>query len=42
MPTEVMDFIVDLRGEHGDIGRIVWADDSTGIPRGMQLDITIA
>jgi hypothetical protein len=41
MPHEVMDFLVDLRGEHGDLAAITWSDDSTGIPRGKQLDITI-
>lgn len=42
MPADVMDVLVDQRGVNGDIGRIIWADDSTGIPRGLQLDITIA
>lgn len=32
--------IVDLRGESGDIGAIVWADDTRGT-KGVQLDITI-
>jgi hypothetical protein len=42
LPHEVMDVLVDQRGVNGDLGKIVWADDSTGIPRGLQLDITIA
>lgn len=41
MPREVVGHLVDLRGEKGDIGRITWSDDSVGIPRGLQLDITI-
>jgi len=41
MPDDVMDHIVDLRGEHGDLATITWADDSRGIPRGKQLDITL-
>jgi hypothetical protein len=31
--------IVDLRGEEGDLGAIVWADDSRGV-RGLRLEIT--
>ncbi len=42
MPAEVLDHIVDLRGEKGDLGAITWADDTAGIPRGLQLDVTIA
>ena len=41
MPDQVIDFIVDLRGETGDLAAIVWSDDSCGVPRGKQLDITI-
>lgn len=41
MPGEVLEHIVDLRGEKGDLGAITWSDDSCGIPRGLQLDITI-
>ena len=41
MPDEVIDFIVDLRGETGDLAAIVWSDGSCGVPRGKQLDITI-
>jgi len=41
MPAEVLDHIVDLRGESGDLGAITWSDDSAGIPRGLQLDVTI-
>lgn len=41
MPDQVLDHLVDLRGERGDLAAIVWADDSAGIPRGVQLDITI-
>lgn len=41
LPREVVGHLVDLRGENGDIGAITWSDDSVGIPRGLQLDITI-
>jgi hypothetical protein len=41
MPGEIMDFLVDLRGERGDLATITWSDGSQGIPRGMQIDITI-
>lgn len=40
VPCEVLGFLVDQRGEHGDLGTIQWADGSRGIPRGLQLDIS--
>jgi hypothetical protein len=40
-PDDVMDHLVDLRGEKGDLAKIVWADGSTGIPRGKQINITL-
>ena len=39
---EVAGYVVDQRGENGDLGAIVWGDDTRGIPKGMQLDITIS
>lgn len=41
MPAEVMGILVDKRGQNGDLGTITWADDSCGIPKGVQLDIGI-
>jgi len=41
MPGEVSDFIVDLRGETGDLDAIVWADNSVGLPRDRSLDVTL-
>ena len=41
MPGDVSDFIVDLRGETGDLDAIVWADDSSGLPRDRSLDVTL-
>ena len=42
LPAQVLSGeLVDLRGEKGDLDRITWADDAVGIPRGLQLDITI-
>jgi hypothetical protein len=40
MPDQVHDFLHDQRGDNGDLAAIVWADDSCGIPRGLQLNIT--
>lgn len=40
--SEVAGVLVDLRGEMGDLGEVVWADDTRGIPKGVHLDITIA
>ncbi len=34
------DVLYDLRGEAGDLAAITWADDTRGIPRGMQIDIS--
>jgi hypothetical protein len=42
MPHDVTEHIVDKRGEHGDLGKIVWADGSTGLPKGLQLEITLS
>jgi hypothetical protein len=39
MPADVTDTIIDLRGEHGDLGGIIWADDSTGV---LGADLNIA
>ena len=40
MPDQIEGgLIVDLRGESGDLGRIIWADGSKGIPSGLSLDI---
>lgn len=41
MPGQIAGMLVDQRGEHGDLGAIVWADGSRGIPKGLQLDIGI-
>lgn len=41
MPADVAGILVDKRGESGDLATITWSDDSTGIPRGVQLDIGI-
>lgn len=41
MPSDCAGILVDKRGESGDLARITWADDTTGIPRGLQLDIGI-
>lgn len=40
LPEDVNDIMVDERGELGDLAAIVWADGTTGIPKGMQLDIS--
>ncbi|HXI76088.1 MAG TPA: hypothetical protein VNH21_03075 [Steroidobacteraceae bacterium] len=39
--SEVIGTIYDLRGEHGDLGSIQWADGKTGVS-GLQLDIAAA
>ena len=39
MPGHVTSAIFDMRGESGDPGAIVWADDSRGV-RGLRLDIS--
>ena len=39
MPGHVTSALVDMRGESGDPGAIVWADDSRGV-RGLRLDIS--
>jgi hypothetical protein len=41
MPADVAGILVDKRGQSGDLATITWADDSTGIPKGLQLDIGI-
>ena len=40
LPGEVTDIIYDLRGMDGDIGTVVWADDSVGV-NGRDLTITV-
>lgn len=40
LPEDINDVIYDRRGEHGDLGAIIWADGSRGIPKGMRLDIS--
>lgn len=42
MPAEVAGILVDKRGQTGDLATITWADDSMGIPKGLQLDIGIS
>lgn len=42
MPHDVAGILVDKRGVNGDLATITWADGSTGIPKGLQLDIGIA
>jgi hypothetical protein len=42
MPAEVAGILVDQRGMTGDLGTITWSDDSQGIPKGLQLDISVA
>lgn len=41
MPADVAGILVDKRGMKGDLSTITWADESTGIPKGLQLDIGI-
>jgi hypothetical protein len=41
MPSDDVDELVDQRGMNGDLGTITWADDSTGIPKGVQINVTI-
>jgi hypothetical protein len=41
LPRDVGGVIYDQRGE-GDFATIVWADDTVGVPRGLQLDISPA
>lgn len=41
MPAHVTDTLFDMRGEHGDLGAIVWADGSRGV-RGLTVDIAAA
>ena len=41
MPGHVTSALFDMRGESGDPGAIVWADDSRGV-RGLRLDISAA
>lgn len=38
---DVTEILVDQRGEHGDLGSIIWADDTRGT-RGHSLDIQAA
>jgi hypothetical protein len=42
VPGDVAGILVDKRGMNGDLAAIIWADDSTGIPRGLQLDIGVS
>jgi hypothetical protein len=42
LPDDVAGPLVDLRGEHGNLSQIRWADDTFGIPRGMNINVTIA
>ena len=39
MPGHVTSALFDMRGESGDPGAIIWADDSRGV-RGLRLDIS--
>jgi hypothetical protein len=42
-PVEVgTGVLYDERGEAGDFAAIIWADDSRGVPAGLQLDISPA
>ena len=41
MPSDVAGILVDKRGMNGDLATITWADDSMGIPKGLQLDVGI-
>jgi hypothetical protein len=40
-PHEVVDELVDLRGMNGDLATITWADGMVGIPKGLQLNVTV-
>ena len=40
LPGDVIDVLSDLRGEHGDLSAIIWSDDTRGIPRGMQIEVS--
>lgn len=35
MPSDISDVLYDLRGEEGDLRAIIWADESTGPPKGI-------